>query len=89
MSAPEYSMARDYIDNNRINLHHYFWLELYGYLLHPSIPLQDPNLKITDVGIATCVILTDLAATFRHQCNWTVSTSHSKPSLRKNGSLRT
>ncbi|KAB8247229.1 hypothetical protein BDV35DRAFT_404480 [Aspergillus flavus] len=28
------------------NTHHYLWFDLYEYLLHPSIPLQAPNLDI-------------------------------------------
>ncbi|RAL00867.1 uncharacterized protein BO80DRAFT_425262 [Aspergillus ibericus CBS 121593] len=61
MSAPEYVFARDYLDNNRINLHHYLWVELFGYHLHPDIPLQNPDLKIADVATGTGTFLTDLS----------------------------
>ncbi|PYI11097.1 S-adenosyl-L-methionine-dependent methyltransferase [Aspergillus sclerotiicarbonarius CBS 121057] len=61
MSAPEYVFARDYLDNNRINLQHYLWVEVFGYLLHPDIPLQNPNLKIADIATGTGTVLTDLS----------------------------
>ena len=38
---------------NKINLHRYVWLELYGYLLHLLIPLQGLDLKIADVESGT------------------------------------
>ncbi|OOF97498.1 hypothetical protein ASPCADRAFT_514453 [Aspergillus carbonarius ITEM 5010] len=63
MSAtrPEYVFARDYLDNNRINLQHYLWVELFGYLLHPDIPLTQPDLKIADIATGTGILLTDLS----------------------------
>lgn len=36
-----------------INLQHYLWAELFGYLAHPAIPTQDPHLRIADVGTGT------------------------------------
>ncbi|PWY95899.1 S-adenosyl-L-methionine-dependent methyltransferase [Aspergillus sclerotioniger CBS 115572] len=61
MSASEYVFSRDYLDNNRINLQHYLWAELFGYLLHPDIPLTKPDLKIADVATGTGILLTDLS----------------------------
>ncbi|RAQ52228.1 hypothetical protein AFGD_008707 [Aspergillus flavus] len=58
---PDYVLTRDYLDNNRINLHHYLCLELFGYHTHPEIPTADPNLKVADVGTGTGIWLTDLA----------------------------
>lgn len=37
----------------RIMLGHYQWRELYGYLVHPSIPLTTPGLRIADVATGT------------------------------------
>lgn len=36
-----------------INLQHYLWVESYGYLTHPKIPLHGDNLRIADVGTGT------------------------------------
>ena len=36
-----------------INLQHYLWSELFGYLTHPDIPILDPHLRIADVGTGT------------------------------------
>ena len=40
-------------DNPRLNLQHYLWKDQTGYLLHPSIPLSNPNIKIADIGTGT------------------------------------
>ncbi|GKZ32109.1 hypothetical protein AbraIFM66950_001248 [Aspergillus brasiliensis] len=59
---PNYVLARDYLDNNRLNLHHYLITELFGYHIHPDIPIKDNNnLRIADVGTGTGVWITDLA----------------------------
>lgn len=42
----------------RLNLQHYLWKDQAGYLVHPSIPLTSPNLKIADVGTGTGYVLT-------------------------------
>ncbi|KAI0016502.1 S-adenosyl-L-methionine-dependent methyltransferase [Xylariomycetidae sp. FL0641] len=59
-SGPDYVLTRDFRDNNRINLQHYQWRELFGYLSHPSIEIT-PHMKIADIGTGTGVWLTDLA----------------------------
>nr|XP_001396471.2 hypothetical protein ANI_1_800114 [Aspergillus niger CBS 513.88] len=53
MPPPEYVFPRDYLDNNRINLQHYLSTEIFGYFLHPDIPVQNPNLKIADIAAGT------------------------------------
>ncbi|GFG02124.1 hypothetical protein IFM61606_03483 [Aspergillus udagawae] len=64
-SSPEYVFTRDYLDNNRINLQHYLVVQLFGYRIHPSIPVKDvSNLRIADVGTGTGIWLTDLADEF-------------------------
>ncbi|TGO65235.1 hypothetical protein BCON_0003g00290 [Botryotinia convoluta] len=60
-SPPEYVLTRDYLDNNRINLQHHLWIRLFGYLIHPKISTENPNLRIADVGTGTGIWLTDLA----------------------------
>lgn len=44
-----------YIGNNgdSINLQHYLSTEIFGYFLHPDIPVQNPNLKIADIAAGT------------------------------------
>ncbi|PHH92771.1 hypothetical protein CDD83_5177 [Cordyceps sp. RAO-2017] len=61
-SEPDYVFPRDFIDNNRINLQHYLWVELFGYLVHPSIATDDPGLRVADVGTGSGVWLTQLGA---------------------------
>ncbi|KAH9893813.1 S-adenosyl-L-methionine-dependent methyltransferase [Xylariomycetidae sp. FL2044] len=59
---PEYVFTRDYIDNNRINLQHYQWIDLFGYHLHPTVPTADDSaLRIADVATGTGIFLTDLS----------------------------
>ncbi|KAF2962934.1 hypothetical protein GQX73_g10636 [Xylaria multiplex] len=60
-NPPEYVFTRDLIDNNRINLQHYQWVELFGYHLHPQIPTTSANLRIADVATGTGVWLTNLS----------------------------
>ncbi|KAI1262493.1 S-adenosyl-L-methionine-dependent methyltransferase [Xylariaceae sp. FL1019] len=60
-SQPEYVFPRDFHDNNRINLQHYQWVQLFGYHLNPQIPTGNPNLRIADVGTGTGIWLTDLS----------------------------
>ncbi|KAI2602805.1 S-adenosyl-L-methionine-dependent methyltransferase [Hypoxylon sp. NC1633] len=57
-----YILSRDYIDNSRLNLYHYQWVEVFGYRTHPKIPIDGSELRIADVGSGTGVWLTDLAA---------------------------
>lgn len=68
-SSPDYVFTRDYLDNNRydhstllfclayiyrINLQHYLVVQLFGYRIHPSIPVKNvSNLRIADVGTGT------------------------------------
>ncbi|KAL4745361.1 hypothetical protein BDW72DRAFT_208260 [Aspergillus terricola var. indicus] len=59
--AHTYIFPRDIHDNNRINLQHYLWTEIFGYHTHPSIRINDPHLCIADVGTGTGIWLTDLA----------------------------
>ncbi|KAL8782129.1 MAG: hypothetical protein Q9213_005663 [Squamulea squamosa] len=55
-SAVDYVFTRDYVDNNRINLQHYLWTELFGYHIHPKISTKDPHLKIADIGTGTALV---------------------------------
>jgi hypothetical protein len=60
-SSPEYVFTRDYLDNNRINLQHYLVVQLFGYRIHPSIPVKDVNNpRIADIGTGTGYVKLDL-----------------------------
>ncbi|KAI1075742.1 S-adenosyl-L-methionine-dependent methyltransferase [Whalleya microplaca] len=61
-SESEYVFTRDYADNNRINSQHYLWCELYGYHIHPKIPIKDANVRVADVGTGTGIWLRDVGA---------------------------
>ncbi|OTB02438.1 hypothetical protein M426DRAFT_264618 [Hypoxylon sp. CI-4A] len=52
--TPQYVFTRDRVDNNR-------WIELFGYRLHPHIPLVGPQHRIADIGTGTGIWLTDLS----------------------------
>ncbi|RAH47760.1 class I SAM-dependent methyltransferase [Aspergillus brunneoviolaceus CBS 621.78] len=58
---PTYVLTRDYLDNIRLNLHHYLCVELFGYHTHPQIPLNGDNLRIADLGTGTGIWLQDIA----------------------------
>ncbi|KAI0419308.1 S-adenosyl-L-methionine-dependent methyltransferase [Xylaria grammica] len=58
---PEYVFTRDYLDNSRINLQHYQWVQLFGYHLHAQIPLGNEELRIADVATGTGIWLTDMS----------------------------
>ncbi|KAG6357744.1 hypothetical protein INS49_013623 [Diaporthe citri] len=60
-TRPECVFTRDYVDSNRINLQHYIWVELFGYRIHPQIPVSLPNLRVADVGTGTAAWITDLS----------------------------
>ncbi|KAI1322480.1 S-adenosyl-L-methionine-dependent methyltransferase [Xylariaceae sp. FL0255] len=57
----DYIFTRDYLDNNRINLGHYQFRELFGYLLHPSIPTNNATLRVADVATGTGIWLMDMS----------------------------
>ncbi|KAL9612348.1 MAG: hypothetical protein Q9167_003035 [Letrouitia subvulpina] len=58
----EYILNRSYAASARLNLQHYLWLDNANFqLLHPAIPLEDPHLKIADVGTGTGIWLLAVA----------------------------
>ncbi|KAL4815063.1 hypothetical protein BDW67DRAFT_186113 [Aspergillus spinulosporus] len=61
-SEIDYVLTRDILDNNRLNLQHYLWIELFQYHIHPSVAIDNSSvLRIADVGTGTGIWLTDLA----------------------------
>ncbi|KAJ5701385.1 hypothetical protein N7488_008933 [Penicillium malachiteum] len=61
-SSKDYVFTRDYLDNNCINLQRYLTVQLFGYHIHPSIPVQTEDLRIADIGTGTGIWLTDLVS---------------------------
>ncbi|KAG8163076.1 hypothetical protein KVR01_007554 [Diaporthe batatas] len=55
----DYVFTRDLLDNSRLNLMHYLWVNDFGYLIHPRIPTKDANLKVADIGSGTGIWLLD------------------------------
>ncbi|EFY94347.2 UMTA methyltransferase family protein [Metarhizium robertsii ARSEF 23] len=55
-----YVFTRDYLDNNRINLMHSLWTKVFGYAVHPRIPIAKPDLHVADVGTGTGIWLFDV-----------------------------
>lgn len=56
----DYMFSRGYQDSARLVLQHWLWLYRLKYVLHPSIPAKDENLKIADVGTGNAVWLMEL-----------------------------
>lgn len=52
--------SRGYQDSARLVLQHWLWLYRLKYVLSPSIPAKDENLKIADVGTGNAVWLMEL-----------------------------
>ncbi|MCJ1290880.1 hypothetical protein MMC34_002422 [Xylographa carneopallida] len=50
-----YMFNRDFRSSIRLNYNHWLVKEVAGYLLHPSIPQEDPNLRIADVVTGTAI----------------------------------
>lgn len=56
----DYVLTRDFLDNNRINYMNSLWTKVFGYLLHPKIPTDSPDIRIADVGTGTGIWLFDV-----------------------------
>lgn len=37
----------------RLNLQHYLWTQMFGYLLHPMVDTSSDTLKVADIGTGT------------------------------------
>ncbi|TGO14423.1 hypothetical protein BTUL_0053g00220 [Botrytis tulipae] len=58
----EYIFKRDYKPSMRLNYNHFLIKEVCGYLVHPSIPTNQTNLRIADVATGTGIWACDLAS---------------------------
>ncbi|KAI1496605.1 UMTA methyltransferase family protein [Biscogniauxia marginata] len=55
-----YVFTRDMLDNSRLNLFHHLWTKSFGYVIHPSIPVDKENLRVADIGTGTGIWLLDV-----------------------------
>ncbi|KAG9245178.1 hypothetical protein BJ878DRAFT_32503 [Calycina marina] len=58
-----YLLQRGDFESKRLNLQHFIWRSSLNFLLHPSIPLTSPSLRIADLATGSGFWLTDLART--------------------------
>ncbi|KAI0201102.1 UMTA methyltransferase family protein [Astrocystis sublimbata] len=64
-ATADYVFTRDFLDNNRINLMHFLWTKLFGYIVHPKIPTEAANLRVADVGTGTGIWLLDVQSSLK------------------------
>ncbi|KAK4503106.1 hypothetical protein PRZ48_006533 [Zasmidium cellare] len=58
-----YPLNRDVLASARLHLQHQVWISSLGYLLHPSIPLSNPQpLHIAEIGAGTGLFALQLAS---------------------------
>ncbi|KAL2038437.1 hypothetical protein N7G274_008776 [Stereocaulon virgatum] len=48
-----YVFNRGHKSTVRLNYQHFWMKQLCGYLIHPTIPTQSPNIRIADIGTGT------------------------------------
>ncbi|KAF2811997.1 S-adenosyl-L-methionine-dependent methyltransferase [Mytilinidion resinicola] len=61
--SDSYILQRHYAASARLNLQHHLYRQAIGYLLHPSIPIQE-DMKVADIACGTGIWLLDLADAF-------------------------
>ncbi|GKZ95222.1 hypothetical protein CBS147343_8460 [Aspergillus niger] len=60
-AAEEYAFDRSYLDSIRLNAMHHYNGQVFGHQVHPHISMENPDMRIADVGTGTAIWLTDLA----------------------------
>ncbi|KAI1199431.1 UMTA methyltransferase family protein [Nemania serpens] len=60
-SKDDYVFTRDVLDNSRLNLMHSLWARSSRYVIHPSIPTNNPELYVAGVGAGTGAWLCDVS----------------------------
>ncbi|KAL9640527.1 MAG: hypothetical protein Q9204_000674 [Flavoplaca sp. TL-2023a] len=58
----EYIFHRDFRSSMRLNFNHYLMREVAGYLIHPSFPISQPDLRVADrrLSLWACELATKL-----------------------------
>ncbi|MCJ1377203.1 hypothetical protein MMC17_000295 [Xylographa soralifera] len=59
--SQKYLFGTDVRSSARLNYQHFLAKQQLGYLLHPSIRLEEPHRKIADIGAGTCIWSIELA----------------------------
>lgn len=57
-----YLFNRDFRSSIRLNNNHWMMKEIAGYLIHPTIPLENPDCRIADIGTGTTIWALEVAA---------------------------
>ena len=57
--ADGYVLGRDYMATARLNYQHFLWKEQLGFLVHPSIQVARPDVKVADIGTGTGYVCFD------------------------------
>ena len=57
--------------SDRLDEQHVFTTETLGFLVHPNIPVDSPNLKVADIGTGTGIWLLDVAKSLPSTCQLT------------------
>ncbi|KAI0451592.1 UMTA methyltransferase family protein [Xylaria acuta] len=60
-SKDSYVFTRDVLDNARLNLMHSLWTRSSGYVIHPTIPTNNVEIHVADVGAGTGAWLCDVS----------------------------
>ena len=53
MSEDQYRLERGLASSFRLNLQHYLIHRLFGYLLHPAVDINKPDLRVADIATGT------------------------------------
>lgn len=61
LEEKEYIFHRDFRSSMRLNFNHYLMRDVAGYLTHPSLAIDQPNLRVADVGTGTGIWACELA----------------------------
>ncbi|PHH61417.1 hypothetical protein CDD81_388 [Ophiocordyceps australis] len=59
-SDSTYVLSRGPAEVTRLILQHFLWKKMYGYVIHPRIPVENPHLRIADIGTGTATWLLEV-----------------------------
>ncbi|OKL60837.1 hypothetical protein UA08_03756 [Talaromyces atroroseus] len=61
MTGKKYALPRGLYPSARLNFQFYLWQEALGFIVHPSVDLAKPDLKVADVATGTGIWLNELS----------------------------